>query len=116
MKYTDIKDHATACKYLKRDSNLTKVLNRYPKARQAKVKARLELLDIEEAINKITKFKPKFDEVQKNWTPVVHKSSGFSHSGYSYWISDSNVSPRHWFISEEVSDYFGKIFEKLIQK
>lgn len=117
MSHIKITNHKTACKHLKRSTDLTATLKRYPKNKQAGIKATLELLDIAEAINDITGFKVDWkNSEQRKYYPIIKDGSGFFYSLYDTRGTCSTVSSRPFFISKEVSDYFGKKFIKTIQK
>lgn len=109
MQYTDITSHKIACDYLKIDSDLTKVLERYPIEEREKMQATLELLDIGNAINKITDFNVDLNKAEYFFPYFT--GSGFFGSDYDDWGSFSTVSSRLVFKSHEISDFVGKTFE-----
>lgn len=115
MKYTDIKSHQDACNYLKISSDLTQALSRYPEEEREVMQATLALLDIGNAINKITKFKP---DLNKNiyYIPLF-TSSGFFPSDCDFWGDcGSAASSRLVFKTRKISNFVGKTFESTYLK
>jgi hypothetical protein len=126
MKYTDITSHKIACEYLGINPDLTLILERYPIEEREKVKATIELLDIGNAVNKLTNFSADLNE-DDFYTPFF-TGSGFCNSDCHCWASDSYFSSRLHFktsfnqtavktheikrgcdLSEYISNYINKL-------
>lgn len=113
MTYTDITSHEIACKVLERDPAIMPDLSMLPEYQAKKLLATKKLLDIAEAINKVTEFTPDWSNHNQwkyyPWFRFI-PGSGFSCCDYYYVNTHTRVGSRLCFKDSKIAEFFGKQF------